>query len=269
MAIGEVGRVFGGIDKGGSWRVRFLLVRSQECASDEIAEQIFELGAQVGFCIAIFYDYRRVEREAPIFSLAAVNRARAGHDHCFFWNDQRLIFGGDVHFAAHDIINRSGVIQNHAGAEDGAAFHDGAFENAAVPSYQDFVFDDDGHRAYGFENAADLGGGGNVAAFSDLRAAAYQRVRIYHRLVAYVRADVDEHRRHAGDAFADEAAVANAGAAGDDAHAAGGGDVLDGVGGLVEKRLAQRINGHVRDGADAESEKDAFFHPAVDAPTRG
>src|ERR1035438_6996863 len=91
---------------------------------------------------------------------------------------------------------------------------------SAIAAYQHIVFDDDRQRTDGFEHAADLRSGRDVAVLSDLRAASDQRVRIDHRAIIHIRSHVDVHGRHAGDAFADIDAVANARSAGNDTHSA-------------------------------------------------
>src|SRR5271163_3055936 len=61
VAIGEVRRVFGGIGEDDPFFVWFCWIRSQGCLRPRpLTEQVFELGAQIGFCIAIFYDYGSV-----------------------------------------------------------------------------------------------------------------------------------------------------------------------------------------------------------------
>ena len=144
--------------------------------------------------------------------------------------------------------------------------YDGAFIDTAVAADQHVVFDDDGQRSDRFQNSADLRGRRDVASGADLGAASDQRVRIDHRAVAYICADIDIHRRHAGDAFTDIAAVANAGATGNDADAAVGVESLHRVGGFVEPGLTRGVDGHIDDRAQAEAEKNALFHPAIDAP---
>ena len=104
-------------------------------------------------------------------------------------------------------------------AEHRAPLHHGPFIDAAVAAHQHFVFDDHRQRAHRLQHAADLRGGRNMAIRSHLRAASHQRVRIDHGAVAHPGSGVDVHRRHAGDALADVAAVANAGSAGHDANA--------------------------------------------------
>ena len=89
---------------------------------------------------------------------------------------------------------------------------------------------------------------------------------IDHGIFADVRADIDEHGWHTDYAAGDEAAVADAGAAGNDADAVGGGDSARRVGGLVEEWLLPRVERHVRDLAHAEAEENALFYPRLGAP---
>src|SRR5208283_2481260 len=94
-------------------------------------------------------------------------------------------------------------------------------------------------------------------------------MRIDQRILADIRAHVHKHRRHADDAARDVRAYANAGAAGNNAHAVRGGNRLHRIGGLIEEGLAARVNGHVHDRAHAKAEENALFHPGIDAPTGG
>ena len=65
-------------------------------------------------------------------------------------------------------------------------------------------------------------------------------MRIDHGALINVSTDVDEHRWHAGNALADVAAVANAGAAWDDPDAPIGRQLLHWKRRFVEPRLARR-----------------------------
>ena len=71
--------------------------------------------------------------------------------------------------------------------------------------------------------------GGEVHALADLRAGSDQRVRIDHRAVVDVGADVDVHRRHADDALAEVRAVADGRSAGHDADAVAASKRLSGI----------------------------------------
>ena len=113
-----------------------------------------------------------------------------------------------------------------------------------------------GERADRLQHAADLAGGGDVAVLADLRAASDQRVRIDHRALVHVRADVDVHRRHAGDAFGEVRAAAHARPAGHDADAVSLAELLQRVGVLVAER--ERADRHIDDAAHAEAEQDAL-----------
>src|ERR1019366_6310895 len=106
-------------------------------------------------------------------------------------------------------------------------------------------FDDDGHGSHRLDDSADLRRGRDVAVRADLRAAADKRVRIDHRPVAHPGTHVDIHRRHAGDALTEVAAVADAGTSGHDTHAALERDALYGPGGFIDKRLTRGIDRHV------------------------
>src|SRR6266852_7047174 len=92
---------------------------------------------------------------------------------------------------------------------------------------------------------------------------------IDHSVFANVSAHIDEHWRHANNPASDVGAIANAGAAGDDAYTVGGGEGVERVSGFVEKRELRRIDGHIHDGTHAETEEDSLLYPGVGAPTRG
>src|SRR2546423_13948420 len=91
-------------------------------------------------------------------------------------------------------------------------------------------------------------------------------MRVDHRAFTNVSADIDEHRRHANHPAADVTAIANAGAAGNDAHTGGSRERTRRVGGLVKKRLFGGVDRHVSDGAHSKAEQDSLFHPGVSAP---
>ena len=145
---------------------------------------------------------------------------------------------------------------------------DGAFVNPGVPADQHVVFDDDGQRADGLDDAADLRAGAEVHAPADLRARSDERVRVDERAFVDVRADVDVHRRHADDAARDERAFADRRAARHDAHAGGDARLLQRHRVLVVERPAAVIGRHVHDVAEPEPEQDALLDPRVDAPAR-
>ncbi len=119
-------------------------------------------------------------------------------------------------------------------------------------------------------HAADLRSGRDVAVAADLRAAADERVRIDHGAVAHVRADIDVHRRHADDAFADvssrrecwnrreRCARRRRGRT-----AAPGKSIYRGTAGVTGSIDMSTIAAH------AEAQQDAFLDPGVDAPAAG
>src|SRR2546430_665772 len=192
--------------------------------------------------------------------------ARAWTDDGLFRNDRRLGLRGGVNRVSHEIVNRDGAIENRARAENRAALYDGSFINAGIPADQDFIFDNHRQRADRFEDATNLRRGGNVAVAADLGATPNERVRIDHRAFTNVSADIDEHRRHANHAAADVTSIANAGTAGNDAHAVGSREPTRRVGGLVKKRLFRGVDRHVGDGAHSKAQQDSLFHPGVNAP---
>ena len=108
-----------------------------------------------------------------------------------------------------------------------------------------------------------------MAARADLRAASHQGVRIHHSAIVHIRAGIDVHRRHAGDALADVAAVANAGAAGHDPHAALRCEFLERICGFIEEGQASMVRRHIHHASHAEAQQDALLHPGVDAPAGG
>jgi len=234
-----------------------------------LAEEVFELDAGFGFGVAVFYDYGGLEGEVVFGAAGMSDGAGAGDDDGFFGDAERLSVGGGVDAVVNQIVDGNGAIEDGAGAEDGAAFDDGTFVDAGVAAKEDLVFDDDGKRADGFENAADLCTSGDVAMAADLRAAPDQRVGIDHGVFANVRADVDEHGRHADHAATEEGAIADAGAAGNDADAVGESEGANGIGGLVVEGLFRGVDGHIDDGSHAKAEKNSLFHPGISAPAGG
>src|SRR6266849_1293896 len=91
-------------------------------------------------------------------------------------------------------------------------------------------------------------------------------MRINHSSLADVSAHVYKHRRHADDAAPDISRVANAGSAGNDSNAVAGRDRSNGIRGLVDERLACRVDGHVHDRAHAEAQENSLLHPGVCPP---
>src|SRR5581483_9964760 len=105
-----------------------------------------------------------------------------------------------------------------------------------------------------------------MATLAKLRATADQSVRIHHGPLAHVRADVDIHGRHTDHAFCHIAAVADAGAAGHEAHAVLRADPPDRVGGFIKEWLPLGIDRHVDNLPHPKAEQDPFLDPAIDAP---
>src|ERR1700678_1128833 len=105
-----------------------------------------------------------------------------------------------------------------------------------------------------------------MAIGSHLRAASHQRVRIDHGPIARPASGVDVHRRHTRDASADVAAIANTGAAGNDADAAVGRYVLHWECRFVEPGQSRGVDRHIHHRAHAKSQEDSFFHPSVHPP---
>jgi len=186
--------------------------------------------------------------ESPPFCARGMrDGARAGHDDGFFWNDERLGLGGCVDLVADEIVNGDGAIEDRSRAKNSTALHDGTFINAGISAHQDFVFDNHRQRADRLKDAADLGACGNVAVAADLGATPNERMRIDHRAFTNVSTDIDEHRWHADHATADITSIANAGTAGNDAHAVGE-EVkrANGISGLIEEGLLRGVDGHCR-----------------------
>ncbi len=173
--------------------------------------------------------------------------ARARTDDGLLGNYQWLIVGRGVNGVTDQVVDRSGRVENGAGAEDRSLFYHRAFVHAAITADHHFVFDDYRHRADWFDDAADLRTCGDVTLFSNLRATADQRVGVDHRTFVNVGADIDEHRRHTDYAARDVAAIANAGAAGNQAHSIIEVQRFHRISGLVEERLRRRIRPHLDD----------------------
>src|SRR5689334_2323457 len=89
-------------------------------------------------------------------------------------------------------------------------------------------------------------------------------MRIDHRALVHIRADVDVHRGHARDALRDVSAAPDARSARHDTDAAVLAKHAHGIRMLVTKR--QRADGHIDDPADTEAEQDALLDPGVHAP---
>src|SRR5205823_14369357 len=121
------------------------------------------------------------------------------------------------------------------------------------------------------EDAGDLRPGAEMDALTDLRARADECMRIHHRVLPDVRADVDVHRRHADDARGDVGAAANRRASGHDADTIREIESMRRERVLVEEEMAGGralvvVRRHVDDLADAEAKEDAELHPRHRAP---
>src|SRR2546426_805513 len=100
-----------------------------------------------------------------------------------------------------------------------------------------------------------------------LRATTYERMGIHHRAVTHIGAGVDVHGWHARNAASDKSAIANAGAARHNAHAALDREAFDGIRAFVEERLPRAVDRHIHHRSHAEAEQDPFLDPAVDTPS--
>ena len=234
-----------------------------------LAEEVFELDAGAGFGVAVFDDDGAGERETPFLAGGVQYATGTGDDDGVFGDDQRLIVTRRIDGIAHEIVDWDGAIENGAGSEHGAGFNDSAFVDSRIPTNDYIIFNDNGQSADGFEYSTDLGARGDVAIAAYLRARTDQGVGIDHRVFTYVSSHIDEHRRHADYAAADMSAVANAGAARNDANTVGNREGMKRVGGFVKEGEHGRIDVHVHDGTHSKAEEDSLFHPGVDAPTRG
>src|SRR5712671_7673904 len=140
-------------------------------------------------------------------------RARAGHDNCFFRNHKRTVIRRCMNLFVHQIIHSGGAVQYYAAAQYRAALYDDALIHAAIPSDHHIILNNHRHSADRLENPTDLRACGDVAISSDLRAAPNQSVRVYHRAVIDICSSIYEHRRHARDTTSDIHTIANTGSA--------------------------------------------------------
>src|SRR5947207_5666752 len=100
------------------------------------------------------------------------NLACAWHHDGPFWNHQRFVVSGRVNGITHQIVDRSGTVENGPGAEHRALFHNRAFVHTTISPDHYVIFDNDRHGADRFDNSANLRSRGDVAALADLRATA-------------------------------------------------------------------------------------------------
>src|SRR5579859_746560 len=255
-----------------------------------LAQQLFQPDGLVGFFVAIFDDDGRVERNSQVFAAAFGYGARTGNHHGAWWNHEWLGFFPrrtnftTINRVANQIVDRSRASENRSRGEHRAVAHDGAFVHAAIAAHQNFVLDNHGQRADGFEHAADLRRGRDVTFFPHLRARADQRVRVNHGAIGNISAHIHIHGRHADYILADVTAVANRRPAGDHAHVLAGRDLLEWKSMLVPKLVIVPSSAglqpgilrsgcrrypdrHLNNPSNAKPQQDPFLHPGVYFPS--
>src|SRR5579871_5763474 len=73
-------------------------------AGERLAKQIFQLYFGVRSIVAVLYDDRRVDGNAPVFARSPCYCARTGYQHGAFRNDERSVSLGAVNLAAYKIV---------------------------------------------------------------------------------------------------------------------------------------------------------------------
>src|SRR5882762_6720243 len=233
-----------------------------------LAKEVFQPDALVRFRVSIFDDDGSVQRQIPTLPGRMGERARAGHDNCFFRNHERTVIRRCMNLFVHQIIHSGGAVQYYAAAQYRAALYDDALIHAAIPSDHHLILNNHRHGADRLENATDLRACGDVTISSDLRAASDQCVRIDHRAVINIRSGIYEHRGHARNTTSDIRAVANAGSTWNNSYLARETYIFNRIGVLIEKRLSLPVDRHIYNPAHPKSDQDAFLYPRVYAPAR-
>jgi hypothetical protein len=150
----------------------------------------------------------------------------------------------------------------------GAAADDRSLVDAAVAADQRLVLNN--HRAgtHRLQDAADLRRRREMHSLADLRAAAYQGVRVDHRSFIDIGANVHIGRRHDDDALREIRARPDTRPAGHDANAVGHGEPPRRVGRLIDEAEAVRAS-HLEHLAEAEAQQNPALHPGVQPPSGG
>src|SRR5947209_13652413 len=108
-----------------------------------LSQQILKLNFCPGLFVSVFHNHGRVDGDAPVLTGTAGDGAGTGNKYSALRDDERLVVRSAVDFAADQIVDRRGAIQDCAGSEYRFAFDDCALVHATVAANQDVVFDDD------------------------------------------------------------------------------------------------------------------------------
>ena len=169
----------------------------------------------MGFVVAIFDDEWGVGGEPEFASERGLNGAGTGDDDGALWDMEYALLGAKDFFL-DEVEDGGGARENGSGGDDDVGVQVRALVDAAVSADESVVFDDDGEGADGFEDAADLRAGGDVAMRADLGATPDESVGIDHGVVVDPSADVDVGWGHDRHARSEVGAAAHGRAAGDD-----------------------------------------------------
>src|SRR5438094_6193482 len=185
------------------------------------SQAFLEQGRRVGFLVAVLDDHRSVERETPAGGRRTGYGPRAGHDDRPGGNLERSLAGPSIRLLPHHLVHGPRAREDRARSEHGSLAHDRALVDPAPPAHQHIVFHDHGEGADRLQHTPDLRRRRQVHALPDLPTRPAEPVTVDPRAFVHVRSDIHVHRRHAHDAGRYVGAVANARAAGHDAHPVG------------------------------------------------
>src|SRR5262249_26194778 len=148
---------------------------------------------------------RQAEFRTPPFRYCT----RASYHYCSYRDLERAVSRLSMELVIHQIVNRSSPGQDRSGRKHRSLANYCSLVHAAVSPDKHVIFNNHRKLTDRFEHAPNLRRSREVNALPDLRAGTNQGVRIYHRSVINVGADIDEHRRHAGNATSNVTAITN------------------------------------------------------------
>src|SRR5262249_2407664 len=154
-------------------------------------QPLLQFHSPLRLLIAVLYDHRGVEGDAPFCPLPLFDGPRARDYDGTRRNLERTFLAAAVNLAIDQVINRSGAREYGSCPEYGTGSDQRTFIDSAVPAHQDVIFDDHRRGIYRLQHSADLRRCAQVHAFAHLGTRSHQGVRVDHRAFVDVGAHID------------------------------------------------------------------------------